>query len=277
MPQAVGRLKSGAAFASLGSGSRGNGTLVALGGSLFLIDCGFPLKQTEARLLRLGVRPGDLTAILVTHEHSDHASGVPDLAHKYGLPVHASYGTFKAFGNELIGHAVHGDQRFDVNGVAVTPVIVPHDAREPTQFVLRHEGFKIGVLTDLGCVTPHVVEQYSGCSGLFMESNHDREMLMRSRYPQRLKQRIANDLGHLSNDQARDLLAALAHPSLDVVVGHISAENNHADLLGRTFSPFEAIVSSLNFATQHEGIDWTHVTASTCSSISAGYGNASSL
>ena len=272
----MGRLTLDASFASLGSGSRGNGTLVALGGSLFLVDCGFPLKQAEARLRRLGVKPGNLSAILVTHEHSDHASGVPDLAYKYALPVYASYGTIKAFGNELIGRAVHGDQPFDVNGVTVTPVIVPHDAREPTQFVLRYEGFKIGVLSDLGCVTPHVIEQYSGCSGLLMESNHDREMLMRGRYPQRLKQRIANDLGHLSNDQARDFLAAIAHSTLKVVVGHISAENNHADLLRQTFAPFESIVSSLNFATQQEGIDWTHVDATTCSSISAAVGNASS-
>ena len=95
-------------LASLGSGSRGNGTLVRLGRSLFLVDCGFTVKQTEARLARLGVRPGEITAILVTHEHSDHASGVAALAHKYAIPVHASYGTLSSGSYSLHGEAFDG-------------------------------------------------------------------------------------------------------------------------------------------------------------------------
>ena len=274
----MGRLKPAprraSGFASLGSGSRGNGTLVAIGTSLFLIDCGFPLKQAEARLGRLGVRPGDLTAVLVTHEHSDHVSGVPDLTHKYGLAVYASNGTFKAVGHGLIGHTVHGDQPFDVNGVTIMPVTVPHDAREPVQFVLCHANLKIGVVSDLGCVTPHVIDQYSGCDGLFMESNHDREMLMRGRYPIRLKRRIASDLGHLSNDQARDFLTAIADPRLKVVVGHVSAQNNHSDLLRQTFAQFDTSVSCLGFATQQGGCGWTHFGDNSRSSVPMALGHA---
>ncbi|MEZ5596478.1 MAG: MBL fold metallo-hydrolase [Pseudomonadales bacterium] len=156
-------------LASLGSGSRGNGTLVRLGRSLFLVDCGFTVKQTEARLARLGVRPGEITAILVTHEHSDHASGVAALAHKYAIPVHASYGTLSSGSYSLHGEAFDGDVPFVLRDVSINPVRVPHDAREPTQFVFCRDGVKVGVLSDLGCVTPHVVEQFSDCALLMLK------------------------------------------------------------------------------------------------------------
>ena len=123
-------------LASLGSGSRGNGTLVAMAGSVFLVDCGFTLRQTEQRLARLGLSPGDITAVLVSHEHSDHISGVPALAHRYGVPVYASHGTKKNAPNGFQCEAFDGDIPFTLGEVTINPVRVPHDAREPTQFVL---------------------------------------------------------------------------------------------------------------------------------------------
>jgi len=246
---------------SLGSGSRGNGTLVDIGGEYILIDCGFTLKQAEARLARIDIRPADLSAILVTHEHSDHAAGVAALAHKYALPVYASYGTLRAAGNNLVGTAINTHTSFHIGEVEVRPVVVPHDAKEPTQFVFEHAGVRLGVVSDLGHVTPFVVEQYSGCHGLFMESNYDQEMLLRGRYPANVKRRISSDLGHLSNHQAAGFLDQVAHPELSVVIGHVSEENNHPDLLEEVFGGMRSRVKELRFATQSSGVDWIEIAA----------------
>ncbi|MEQ8859713.1 MAG: MBL fold metallo-hydrolase [Pseudomonadales bacterium] len=243
-------------FASLGSGSRGNGTLVEIGGELILVDCGFTVKQAERRMQRLGVRPGDLSAILVTHEHADHIGGVAALAHRYAVPVFASYGTFRATRGALSGEIIDSHRSFRIGAVTVIPVIVPHDAREPTQFRFEHDCVALGVVSDLGHVTPFVCEQYRGCDALMMESNYDVPMLLGGRYPESVKRRIAGDLGHLSNQQAAAFLDAVAHPDLQVVVGHVSEQNNHPELLGAAFEPLRERVASLSFATQSEGVDW---------------------
>lgn len=246
-------------LASLGSGSRGNGTLVEIGGELVLVDCGFTLKQTEARLARLGLLPAQLSAVLVTHEHSDHMQGVAALAHRYAIPVYASYGTLNARAARqasVVGTVIDSHAAFAIGAVSVQPVVVPHDAREPTQFVFSHGGQRVGVISDLGHVTPYVVEQFQELDLLLMESNHDREMLLRGRYPESVKRRIAGKLGHLSNEQAAGFLEAVCHDRLQVVVGHVSEENNHEDLLAAAFEALAPRVSSLSFATQEEGADW---------------------
>lgn len=249
-------------FASLGSGSRGNGTVVEIGGERILVDCGFTLRQAERRLARIGLKPGDLSAVLVTHEHSDHAGGVAALAYKYALPVFGSFGTLDSAaqgGITLMGTAIDAHDAFRIGAVEVQPVVVPHDAREPTQFVFSCDGMRIGVISDLGCVTPFVIEQFRGLDGLLMESNYDMDMLVRGRYPERVKRRIASDLGHLSNEQAAAFLEVVGHADLQVVVGHVSQENNHPDLLEETFSPYRPQVSELHIATQDHGADWLGV------------------
>jgi len=248
-------------FASLGSGSRGNGTVVEIGDQRILVDCGFTLKQAEARLARFDLKPADLTAILVTHEHSDHIGGVGALAYKYAIPVFASFGTLQSARKSasVVGSAISAHSPFQIGAVAVTPVVVPHDAREPTQFVFRHERCSVGVVSDLGCVTPFVIEQFSGLDGLLMESNYDLNMLANGRYPERVKRRIASDLGHLSNEQAARFLAEIGHADLTVVVGHVSEENNHPDLLSEAFLTQQDGVRSLTFATQDEGAGWQSV------------------
>jgi phosphoribosyl 1,2-cyclic phosphodiesterase len=245
-------------FASLGSGSRGNGTVVEIGDERILVDCGFTVRQAEARLARAGLKAADLSAILVTHEHSDHIGGVGALAYKYGIPVFASFGTLESARKSaaVIGSAISAHSPFHVGAVEVTPVVVPHDAREPTQFVFRHEAVSVGIVSDLGCVTPFVIEQFSGLDGLLMESNYDYNMLVNGRYPERVKRRIASDLGHLSNEQAAAFLSAIGHEALTVVVGHVSEENNHPDLLEESFRALEAELRSLTFATQEDGADW---------------------
>lgn len=243
-------------FASLGSGSKGNGTVVSLADRTFLIDCGFTLRQTEQRLARLGLSGGDVDAILVSHEHADHISGVAGLAHKYAIPVYASYGTLKYDLKGAVCHAFDGDSPFEVEGVHINPVCVPHDAREPTQFVLSDGEETIGVLSDLGCVTSHVVEQYQQLSHVLVEANHDRTMLQRGSYPPRLKRRVGADYGHLSNEQAYALLERIAHPQLHVVVGHVSEQNNCPDVVREVLSPLHTDVADLQVATQAAGFDW---------------------
>ena len=247
-------------FASLGSGSRGNGTLVAFGDTTLLIDCGFTLKEAWARLSRCGVDPSALTAILVTHEHADHASGVVALAHRFNTPVYLSYGTLRAMPNlePALARPFNSDEVITIDDVKVRAVAVPHDAREPTQFVCGwRDTQKIGVITDVGHITRHVTDSFKGCTGLFMESNHDVDMLMRGDYPARLKRRIASDQGHLSNEQASRFLRALLHEGLThVVVGHISEQNNSRAHLMRAFAPFEDRIGHLQFATQDTGSEW---------------------
>ncbi len=243
-------------FASLGSGSRGNGTVVFLGERIFLIDCGFTLRQTEQRLARLGLSGGDLDAILVTHEHADHISGVAAVAHKYGVPVYASFGTLKYDLKGVVTHAFDGDTEFEIHGVRINPVCVPHDAREPTQFILSDGHERVGVLSDLGCVTQHVVTQYQQLTHLLLEANHDRTMLLQGSYPPRLKRRVADDYGHLSNEQACALLERIAHPRLQVVVGHVSEQNNCPDLLAGMLAPMGSKVAGVQIASQAEGFGW---------------------
>ena len=253
-------------LASIGSGSSGNGTLVACGDTCVLIDCGFPLKEAWARLARHGIEPDSLAALLVTHEHSDHASGVTALAHRFRIPVHLSHGTLRSLPglDPDLAHPFNSGTEFAVDGVTVQSVTVPHDAREPTQFVFRHDAAgspaRVGVLTDIGHISRHVTDSFQGCTALFMESNHDRGMLLRGDYPPRLKRRIAGDLGHLSNDQAADFLGRVLHDGLThVVVGHVSEQNNAQRHLDAAFGPFADRLTELRFATQREGVEWIEV------------------
>ena len=261
-PDAAGVGSGALRIASIGSGSGGNGTLVAGGDAIVLIDCGFGLKDAWARLLRRGVSPEHLTAILVTHEHTDHISGVTALAHRFRKPVHLSHGTLRALPklDAALARPFNSGATFALGTLSVRSVTVPHDAREPTQFVFRHGDAQLGVLTDTGAITPHVRAGFQGSTALFLESNHDRGMLLRGGYPPRLKRRIASDHGHLSNDQAAQFLREVMHDGLThVIVGHVSEQNNSAACLEATFAPFREQLHALRFATQDEGLDWLDV------------------
>lgn len=247
-------------FASLGSGSKGNATLVSAGGTLLLIDCGFSVREAERRLAGLGVSADDIDAILVTHEHSDHCAGVARLSRRYQLPVYLTHGTWGS--GRLAGcHAVHrinGEQQFSVGDIEVEAIAVPHDAREPCQYRFAHGGTTLGVLTDLGSVTPHVVRRYRGCDGLLLEFNHDLDMLMDGPYPPALKHRVASDWGHLNNRQAADLLREIDCEALRyLVVGHISEKNNCRD---RAAEALAAVYGELDervvWADQAGGFGW---------------------
>jgi phosphoribosyl 1,2-cyclic phosphodiesterase len=224
-------------FASLGSGSRGNATLVEAGQTRLLVDCGFPLRELERRLDVLGLCAPALTAILVTHEHTDHVRGVGPLARRHRIPVWSSAGTARAAAlGDLPSVGVFASHAgaFAIGDVAIEPYAVPHDAREPCQFVFSAEGRRLGVLTDAGRVTPHIVASLHGVDALLLECNHDTDMLARGPYPPPLRARIGGPLGHLSNAQAAALLERLDHGRLShVVAGHLSEQNNHPELAAR--------------------------------------------
>lgn len=249
-------------FASLGSGSRGNATLVQLADTLLMVDNGFSIKETDKRLQRLGVSGDDISAILVTHEHADHLGGVARYAKRYNIPVWTSHGTATMMGNVETLQCFNSHQRFDLGGITVEPVLVPHDAREPTQFVFHSADFKFGIMTDTGSITDHMVDALSGCNGLLLECNYDRDMLLNGHYPQSLKQRVAGDWGHLDNQQAAELLQRIDTADLQhLVLAHISEKNNTRDLVLDTVSqaiPYDR--AWLKVIDQDQGLAWCTLT-----------------
>lgn len=249
-------------FASLGSGSRGNATVVESAQALLLVDCGFTIKETERRLDLLGKQPQDITAVLVTHEHSDHIKGVGPFARKYDLPVYSSHGTRQYEGLSKINSLTEIDirQHFTIKDIEVTPVAVPHDAREPCQFVFRSGSKTLGILTDLGSITPFVTEQYRQCDALMLECNHDPRMLSMGPYPPSLKQRVGGNWGHLSNHQAAGLLRYIELERLQhLVISHISEKNNTEELAREAICEVYGDRESLIFADQKQGVDWLEV------------------
>ena len=248
-------------FLSLGSGSRGNATLVEGGGARVLVDCGFAAREAERRLAEVGVSPKELDAILVTHEHGDHVRGVGTLGARFGIDVWTTPGTWRqAGGSETQGLRLFSGHRgsFRIGDMRVTPFPVPHDAREPCQFVFECDGLRLGMLTDAGHVTSHVLDLLRECDALMIECNHDRDMLRRGPYPPSLRARVGGKFGHLSNDQAAELLASLPLERIrHLLVAHISAKNNCSKLLRETLLAVSAdIERRLTLADQDRPGPW---------------------
>ena len=247
-------------FASLGSGSKGNSTIIESGLTIVLVDCGFGIKSLLTRLLARDVTPEQITAILITHEHSDHWKGVEALSAKFNIPVYLSAGCFKARSISVESknfHIIDSHTDFVLGDLSVTPVPVPHDAREPIQFVLSDGNLRLGILTDLGHYTPHVISIYSKCHGLLVEANYDEEMLARGPYPRFLKDRVSGLFGHLSNRQMLDLLEKLDLIDLQrLVLGHISDKNNHTKIISELLSTVDLGGTSIAFADQESGSEW---------------------
>ena len=252
-------------FASLGSGSEGNGLVVEAGGTRILIDCGFGVKETALRLARLGLEPESLAAIIVTHEHNDHIGGVPAFAAKHRIAVWATFGTLVVTAERFEAvdrvYAFDSFDCFSIGDLNVIPIAVPHDAREPVQFVVGDGAVKVGVLTDIGTSTPHVEAMLSGCDALVLECNHDLDMLAVSDYPPSLKQRIASRLGHLHNEAAADLLAQIDRSKLKhVIAAHLSKQNNRPDLArGALARALGCETDWISVADQENGFDWRDV------------------
>ncbi len=252
-------------FGCLGSGSKGNAWLVQAGDTCVMVDCGFGLRDAAKRLARLGVDVNALDAILVTHEHGDHGRGVAQLASKARCSVRLTHGTHAML--EAIDIAplavkiVEGQQQFAIGDLEITPYTVPHDAREPMQFVFSDGASRFGLLTDAGHVTPHMETVLGGCDALALECNHDVARLEAGNYPIGLKRRILGRYGHLDNTAAAVLLKKIAGSGLKhVVAAHLSEHNNSPALARAALAGALGCAHDwIGVADQETGLDWREI------------------
>jgi phosphoribosyl 1,2-cyclic phosphodiesterase len=255
-------------FKSLGSGSSGNATLVEAGSGAYikrlLIDCGLGVKALEARLGLAGLALTQIDAIFVTHEHSDHIGCARQLALRYKLPIWMSQGTHVGAGEadfEGLLRLAQDSVVIDLGELQITPFTVPHDAREPLQLRCSDGNRHLGVLTDLGHATSHVLSHLAGCHALLLECNHDADLLAAGAYPAFLKQRVGGRFGHLCNADAAQIAKSLDYAGLThVVAAHLSRQNNRPQLAQSALS--QALgrdVADIGVATQDTGCDWITV------------------
>lgn len=253
-------------FCSLGSGSGGNATLIEAHDGLrttrLLVDCGFTQKEFEMRLARRGLQPSDLDAVFVTHEHGDHVGCAPALARRHRLPLWTSRGTWRAIGAPPLDpdllHFARDGESLALGALTLTPYTVPHDAAEPLQLACSDGASRLGLLTDAGSVTQHLLDALRDCTALLLECNHDRAMLAASRYPASLKARIGGRLGHLANDSAAEILAAARHAGLrHVVAAHLSEQNNTPALAAAALAgALGTTASDIVVASAGDGCNW---------------------
>jgi len=248
-------------FASLGSGSRGNSTLVEHNNDCLMVDCGFSVKDSVRRLHRLGKTPEDITAILVTHEHSDHWKGVLPLAVKYSINIYMTAGCLKGAKANLSDYRgirlIDSHRCFNIGEIEVKPVPVPHDAREPVQYIFSNSHHQLGILTDIGSITPYVRAEYHECDALLIEANHDINMLRNGDYPKFLKDRVGSQWGHLNNKQTASLIESLAQNRLQhLVIAHISQRNNNIERVKSQIEPIFKGTGTIHYACQNQGFDW---------------------
>ena len=246
--------------AALGSGSSGNSLLIRSATSLLLVDCGFTLKETTARMRELDVTPAMLDAVLVTHEHGDHLRGVGPLSRKHDVPVWLTHGTYHGARDRRFADVrlISAHAPFVIGDIAVDPFPTPHDAAESCQFVFESGGVRFATVTDLGACTPHVREKLDGVNGLVVEGNYDLEMLRNGPYPAQLQARIRGDWGHFGNLQAAELLACLDHAALDcILLGHLSEQNNSdAAALATVLEHLGGRHERVSVLAQHRASEW---------------------
>ncbi len=214
----------------LASGSKGNSLFVSWGRYSILVDAGLSGIEIERRLAAKNQSPENLTAILVTHEHSDHIRGVGVLSRRYNIPVYINKNTCAKASSlgKLSGcEFFECGNSFKIKEVEISPFSISHDAVDPAGFTLEYNKSKIGIATDLGVATNLVKQYLKDCSYLHIESNHDPDMLINGPYPWHLKQRIKSNHGHLSNLDTKELLIELNNDNLKhVTLAHLSEENN---------------------------------------------------
>ncbi|HUR90822.1 MAG TPA: MBL fold metallo-hydrolase [Ramlibacter sp.] len=252
-------------FKSLGSGSSGNATIVqARDGTQvthLLVDCGLGVRELHKRLGRAGMLAEQVDAIFITHEHADHIGCVRAFAVRERIPVYMSHGTYVAMGEPDFDGLLHiacDGLAFEIGAMQVRPFTVPHDAREPLQLTCSDGGTRLGVLTDLGRPSDHVMQELAGCATLLLECNHDPVMLETGTYPWPLKRRISGGWGHLANEAAAAIAMALRPSGLKrVVAAHLSEQNNRPDLARAALAPAMACgPHDIVCADGASGCDW---------------------
>jgi phosphoribosyl 1,2-cyclic phosphodiesterase len=251
-------------FASLGSGSGGNALLLEHGQTRLLLDCGFSARETTQRLQRLGVEPSQVSGILLTHEHDDHAGGAFRFAARHNVPLWLTHGTLRGAHSYVPAHfdaplnIIDGHTALEIGDIAVQPYPVPHDSEEPVQYTFSDGAHKLGVLTDTGSSTPHIEAMLHDCDALALECNHDLDMLKNGSYAWPLKQRILGRQGHLDNASAAALLSRLQRQKLQHIVAlHLSEHNNTPELAR---SALAAVLNCeqhwVGVASQAQGFGW---------------------
>lgn len=235
-------LPMGVSVSVLASGSRGNTAIVESSNARILVDAGVSCRETFKRIKSIGRDPREISAILITHEHSDHVYGLATLAKKLNVPVFMTGATHQAWARALRDDAgelpklaklelFSSGRAFQVGDITVMPFTIPHDAADPVGFTFRAEGTKVAIVTDLGYMPASVRDQLRGCDVLMIESNHDLEMLRIGPYPWSVKQRVMSRVGHLSNESLAQFFAQdYDRAASYIVLAHISQENNHPEV-----------------------------------------------
>ncbi|HWC18696.1 MAG TPA: MBL fold metallo-hydrolase [Terriglobales bacterium] len=235
----------------LASGSRGNTAVLSSSGTSILIDAGISCRETLRRMLRAGEDPSKLSAIVITHEHQDHVTGLGVLARRLKIPVYITGHTHQEWQRWVRGPKTsqsrlyedddkahlhccehfRAGERFTIGDIEILPFTIPHDAVDPVGFVFRVEGLRIGMATDLGYLPASLKMHFRGCDALVLESNHDLEMLRGGPYPWSVKQRVMSRVGHLSNDSLAEFFSTdYDGGAAFLVLAHLSEANNHPEL-----------------------------------------------
>ena len=237
--------RMGVLLSVLASGSRGNCAIVSSSSTRILVDAGISCRETFKRMKAVGDDPRRLSAILITHEHSDHVYGLRVLAKKLNVPIFMTGATHEEWAREVRAEtgekpqpakleAFCSGRSFQIGDIAITPFTIPHDAADPVGFTFRAEGIKVGIATDLGYLPPNVCDHLRGCDLLVIESNHDLEMLRGGPYPWSVKQRVMSRVGHLSNEALADFFSGdYDGVATYVVLAHLSEQNNHPEIARR--------------------------------------------
>lgn len=221
-------------FATITSGSSGNCIYIEGGNTSLLVDAGCSNRCLKQALAGFGKTPEQISAILISHEHSDHISGALRFSRRFGIPIYASELTWEKlpFYHDFFPWERHiFDYGMEIGDIGLDFFRLSHDAVQPVGFLLAADGQRVGVATDTGIITPSMARLLKDCDGLVIEANHDRDMLLRGPYPYMLKQRVASERGHLSNQQAGEALLALLGPQTrHVLLAHLSETNNRPEL-----------------------------------------------
>ena len=237
--------RMGVSVSVLASGSRGNCAIVCSSSTRILVDAGISCRETFKRMKAAGGDPRMLSAVLITHEHSDHVYGLRILAKKLSVPIFMTGAAHQAWTRSVRQETgekpevakletFFSGRSFQIGDIAVTPFTIPHDAADPVGFTFRAEGIKVGIATDLGYLPPNVCDHLRGCDLLIIESNHDLEMLRGGPYPWSVKQRVMSRVGHLSNEALADFFSGdYDGGATYVVLAHLSEQNNHPEIARR--------------------------------------------
>jgi len=251
-------------FCSLGSGSSGNSYVVCQKKTKIIVDCGFSVSDFESRIVHRNINPEDISAFFLTHEHDDHSRGIFALAEKYKKPIYLTHGTFKMCQKKIKKSYTLEINKFspldiiDLKDLKIHTIPVPHDAREPTQFKFEAEDKNLAIITDLGFGSNLLIKHIKEIDALILESNHDTDMLSKSKYPKNLKDRIQGNYGHLSNIQSLEILKKINLKNLKWLgAAHLSKENNTDELVRNVWK--KVFKDEINIIDPDFGMQWVSI------------------